>query len=231
METNEIICEALRKQLNTSVDGRAHTLYTENFSGDDVEIEFTFTDSDEIMFINSVTVAGTLKNKWADYELDDITPTKITFKSHAVPPSGTDNIVVSYGKGGTNWIYPDWIKENLSPGSYPRICCIRMPETVRDYFGYDSTVPAEFKYHNVPVQVTVLDHEKGMTTLDGVSTDAPQVVTKLSRQVNDFIEDYWRTVTYPACFHAEPSRNGLRKPPGSQLYMEDITINLENIRL
>lgn len=230
MESNEILVEALRKQFNSSISRRAHTLSSESFSGDGVETEFPLTDSDEISFIDSVTVDDVEQQKWQDYEIDDMLPRIITFKSHAIPGSGTDNIVVSYGKGGTNWIFHDWTQPDLSPSSYPRVTCIRLPEMEKEFSGHDYATETEHKYRNVPVQVTILAHHKGMVNLDGTNRSPPEFVTKLSRQISDFILDKWRYVTYPALFHATVTRNGLRKPPGSDLYHEDLTINFEQIR-
>jgi hypothetical protein len=230
MESNEVLVEALRRKFNSSISGRAHTLYSESFSGDGSEDTFTLTDSNYISFIDSVTVNSIELHKWRDYTIDDILPRTITFKPHAIPGTGTDNIVIAYGKGGVNWIYHDWTQESLKPSSYPRIACIRLPETRKDYIGYDSTSGKEHKYYNVPVQVTILAHEKGMITFDGVKKSPPEFITALSNQIKDFIEDFWRDVTYPELFHPTISRQGLRKPAGSDLYSEDITINFENIQ-
>jgi len=113
---NEIefaIINDLRHNITDPLSRGSSGLSTQN--GDDAETDFTIPASKSL----SITVDGTLQKYGVDYTINSA-GTTISFVT--APPTGTNNVVISY-KYGTTWIYPDFNKQNIQISDFPRISC------------------------------------------------------------------------------------------------------------
>ncbi|MBU2249075.1 MAG: hypothetical protein KKD77_20175 [Gammaproteobacteria bacterium] len=121
-------------------------------------------------------------NKWEDYDLDlQNGNVSGTFTS------GSNNVVVSYKNGSTNWIYPNLAKETLSSTSYPRINVgIVSDSGIR--IGTEAGTPADI-YETIRFQVDIWVKER-YTYSDGTITHAgPHLAMYLARQMIKAFED------------------------------------------
>ena len=112
-----VIVEFLRSKL-TDPRSRAESLVTDTFSGTGVAQICTLTPAtnNHAYAITDVSVDSSSVSKWVDYNID-----MQNQNISGTFASGTDNIVVTYKTGTTNWIYSDLAKTSLKTSSYPRI--------------------------------------------------------------------------------------------------------------
>jgi hypothetical protein len=123
-EPVDILVEFLRaeyKEPARSSYSKRHTNTTETFSGDDLETEFVVS-SPKLLCVNSVSVGGTDKAKYVEYDID-LRNNKIVFKT--APITGSNNISVDYDYNniGQSWIYPrdPEREQKLTKADYPRV--------------------------------------------------------------------------------------------------------------
>jgi len=117
LEILDTIQDFLRSSDCISTTLRGVTTTSQQFSGDDVETEFTLTNSPKN--IRSITVGGTSLYIFKDFTINYDTKV-ITFNS--APATGVNNIVVSYDYGSSgDKIYSDYPRDDLSIDSYPRV--------------------------------------------------------------------------------------------------------------
>jgi hypothetical protein len=135
-EPEDLIVDFLRKRLS---DPRSrHTATTDTFSGTGAPqtLTLTPTTSNSVQVVTDVQVSAVSQKKFTiyDYDLRAKTVTG-TFAS------GTNNVVVSYDEGTTDWVYSDEPYIDLSASSYPRVRVWKVDENgVR--MGQESTNPA-----------------------------------------------------------------------------------------
>jgi hypothetical protein len=96
---------------------RGVTTVTQEFNGTGAQLAFTLT-STPVRNVRGVTVGGVAQSLRDDWTIDYATGI-LTFV--VAPASGTDNVDVQYDYGSTDSIYPDFPRDNLTLGSYPRI--------------------------------------------------------------------------------------------------------------
>jgi len=125
-EAEDILSEFLRAEVpevkREGLNNR-QTTDSQSFSGDGSTKVFTLTSS--LIAINSVTVGGTIQNKYISYAID-LDNNRITFAT--APGAGTNNVVVSY-ETGSRWINPDDARDDLSERSYPRMEAIPITQS------------------------------------------------------------------------------------------------------
>ncbi len=95
---------------------------SESFDGDTSKKTFIINESSAVLAINSVIVGGITKNKYTEYAID-LDNKLITFVT--APGSGSDNVVISYEKG-SNWVFPDKPRDDISKSKYPRMSVLTL---------------------------------------------------------------------------------------------------------
>jgi len=183
-EPKELIVEFLRHRLT---DPRSrHTSTSDTFSGDGSTKTFTLTPTAgrSVQCITNASVDGTDKLKWQDYTFDPTFQSKVvTFNS--APANGSDNIVITYDEGTTDWIYPDLAKTTLSTTSYP-IMNVLIVNSVGNRMGsYSAPISSTERY-----QIDIWVKEKYVTTIGGKKYEGDKLAMYLARQVNLAFEDY-----------------------------------------
>ncbi len=106
----------LRNQDIFSVSTRGVTTVTEEFDGDGSTKAFQVSHSN-MKNVRSVTVDGVAKTEFTDYTVDYDSYT-INFVS--APGAGTNNVDVQYDYGSDK-IFGDWPRTDLTISSYPRM--------------------------------------------------------------------------------------------------------------
>jgi len=95
---------------------RGVTTVTEEFDGDDNATDFAVTQA-TIKNVRSVTVGGVAQSFGTDYTVNYSTKT-VSFTT--APATGTDNVDIQYDYG-TDKIFPDFPRPDLTISSFPRI--------------------------------------------------------------------------------------------------------------
>lgn len=113
----DTIQDFLRSSDCISISDRNVTTTTDNFSGDNSEVNFTLTNLPKN--IRTVTVDAVTLYNFNDFTTDYETGI-ITFNT--APASGTNNISISYDYGGSgDKIYSDFPRDDLHIQNYPRV--------------------------------------------------------------------------------------------------------------
>jgi len=185
-EPEEVIYNFLRARVDevtrTGLSNRM-TADTQNFSGNASDTEFTLTEQPEC--IVSVVVDGVTQIPYTAYNID-LDNKKIKFAT--APASGTDNIVVSFKKG-SNWIYPDLPRVDLSKNNFPRIGSWQISKTS----GFEEVGDQSNTYDTVVFQIDVLSYKDLLCEVSGESFSGPDVTRYLARQVENAFKDYAKT--------------------------------------
>ncbi|KKK71871.1 hypothetical protein LCGC14_2909570, partial [marine sediment metagenome] len=125
-EAEDILAEFFRAEVSEVTRENLvnrQTTDSQSFNGDGSTKVFTLTNNP--VAINSVTVGGTVQNKYIAYAID-LDNKLITFET--APGAGSSNVVVSYEKG-SNWIFPDKPRGDLDESKYPRISVIPLTQS------------------------------------------------------------------------------------------------------
>lgn len=118
-DENEAIDELLVFLRNSDIlttTQRNVTTATETFSGTGSTTNFSFTNT-SVKNVRSVTVNSVAQTNYVDYTINYVDG-EIDFTS--APASGTDNVEVSLDHGSDR-IFDDWPRDDLSINSYPRV--------------------------------------------------------------------------------------------------------------
>lgn len=118
IDVEDIVTDFLRVYL-TDPRNRAEDTEPQTFnpSLDDTEIILNAPTTGSVSCITNVTINGVTKKKWVDYYWD-YQNRKLTFYNSF---AGTEEVIITYKYGTTNWIYSDKPDEELSATSFPRI--------------------------------------------------------------------------------------------------------------
>ena len=102
-----------------SIGTRGVTTVTEEFNGDNVEVNFTLAQAGA-KNVRTVTVGGVAVAFGSGYTVAYGTSTVVTFAT--APAGGTDNVDITYDYGTTgDNIYPDFPRDDITISSFPRI--------------------------------------------------------------------------------------------------------------
>ena len=186
-----VLVEFLRRRL-TDPRNRAESTVTDTFSGTGAAQICTLTPAvnNKAYAITDVSVASSSITKWVDYDID-----MQNQNISGTFASGTDNVVVTYKTGTTNWIYSDLAKTSLSSSSYPRIN-ISLVSSVGDFTGnYKSDI-----IESIHFQTDIWVKEDYIYN-DGTNKwSGSHLALYLARQIVKQFEDYNNDV-YPILFN------------------------------
>lgn len=150
-EIKEELVVFLRNSDVFTISQRGVLTTTEEFNGTGSETSFQVSQA-TIKNVRSVTVGGAIQTYKTDYDVD-YTNNTVTFST--APSSGTNNVDIQYDYG-TDKIYSDFPRNDLSINSFPRMAV--------DILGVE-TEPAGYGNANVSnVDITVVVYDK--STID-----------------------------------------------------------------
>jgi len=186
IEPENILAELIRtttdEPTRTGLSSRISST-TQLFDGDNTTTEFTL--SQNLSSITSITVNSTTQQKYLDFQIDTYN-NKITFTN--APSNGTDNIEINY-KYGTNWIYGDKPRIDLSRSSYPRITVIKLIENSEP-----QGTSEDDTFDIITFQVDIITYnDMVLTTSRTDAVEGHEAAVEISRNVKNNIKNNWRT--------------------------------------
>ena len=114
----------IRWKTNSLDDKSRTTETTETFDGNDSDTDFVLGQSTTLRYVKSVSIGGTPQTFGTDYTFifpgPERTGTTGAILFTVAPPTGTDNISVTYGYNKT-MTYTDFPKVQLGADQYPRM--------------------------------------------------------------------------------------------------------------
>lgn len=119
----------IRNQDILSIATRGVTTVTEEFNGDNSTTTFNLANSTS-KNIRTVTVDAAAQTFGVDFTFDLVAAT-VTFI--VAPPSGTDNVDVTYDFGPTDKIFPDFPMADKKLSDFPRIAVELISGTTAEY--------------------------------------------------------------------------------------------------
>jgi len=161
------------------------------------EFQLTPTAGTSVSHIDYVTVDGVTKTKWQDYYID-FKNEKIIFYTGITL---NDPVVVAYGEGTTDWIYPDKSNKKLNSLAFPRINVLIIGDPGVRLGNYEAPVEA------VPrIQIDVWTKEKQdnqIFTIDGSKYTGEDLAEYLSYKITEAFEDN-EDELFPALYGYDP---------------------------
>lgn len=195
-EPDKILAEFLRAYCPEPVRQNfslRQTQIIETFDGTGAQTVFT-VGTLPLNAVVDVKIATVSQQKFAEYSFD-LRAGTITFAT--APPSGTDNIEITYITG-SNWIFPDRPDINLSKGSYPRVSVEQIDGSQEVLGMFDDQT-----WDSITIQIDVWTKENLKVTFNSQTLANQDVVDLIARQIQQTLRDNWRTrlcpdvLTYP----------------------------------
>jgi hypothetical protein len=192
-----ILVDFLRKNV-TDPRGRI-TSNSETLTATASQTDFTLTPTagKTLSYITSVTVDAVSKTKWQDYYIDFKNQKVIFFTGLTAGQS----VVITYGEGATDWIYPDKANVKLNALSFPRMNILVIGAPGTRLGNYEAPVEA------VPrIQVDIWTKEKQdnqIFTIDGNKYTGEDLAEYLAYQVTQAFENNEEEL-FPALYGYDP---------------------------
>lgn len=197
LSPKNIITDFLRKNVT---DPRTRiTTTSDTFTATASQTSFTLTPTTgkTLSHIISVTSNSVAQTKWQDYYIDFKNQKIIFFTGISVGLS----VVVSYGEGTTNWIYPDKPNTALVATSFPRMNVLVVSSPGKRVGNYEAPVEA------VPrIQIDIWTKEKQdgqIFTISGSKYTGEELAEYLSYQVTEAFEDN-ESELFPVLYGYDP---------------------------
>jgi len=192
-----IIVDFLRKNITDPRVRISSTSDSFTATAGQTSFSLTPTTGKSVSYIDSVTVNAATKVKWQDYYID-FKGEKIVFFTGV---SLSDAVVVTYGEGSTDWIYPDKPNETLGPLKFPRMNVLVVGSPGKRLGNYEAPVEA------VPrIQVDIWTKEKQdnqIFTIDGDKYTGDDLAEYLAYQVTQAFENSEEEL-FPALYGYDP---------------------------
>ena len=112
-----IIVDFLRKNVSDPRERISETSDTFTATAAQTSFTLTPTSGSTYSYIESVTVDAVASVKWRDYYIDQRNQKVIFFTAM----SGGEEVIITYGEGTSDWIFPDKPKKKLNALAFPRI--------------------------------------------------------------------------------------------------------------
>ena len=192
-----IIVDFLRKNVEDPRERISSKSETLTATASQTEFSLTPTSGNTLSYINTVTVDTVTKVKWQDYYIDTKNEKVIFF----TVMSGGESVIISYGEGSTDWIFPDKPRKTLNALSFPRmnVKIISAPGTRQG--NYEAPVEAVMR---VQIDIWTKEKQNGQIfTIDGNKYTGEDLAEYLSWQVTKAFEDNEKQL-FPALYGYNP---------------------------
>ena len=192
-----ILVDFLRKNV-TDPRGRITTT-SDTFTATASQTTFSLTPTTgkSLSHVISVTSNSVAQSKWEDYYIDFKNETIVFYTGIGIGLS----VVVSYGEGTTNWIYPDKPNTELTAISFPRMNVLVVSSPGTRLGNYEAPVEA------VPrIQVDIWTKEKQdgqIFTIGGNKYTGEELGEYLAYQVTEAFENN-ESELFPAIYGYDP---------------------------
>ena len=192
-----ILVDFLRKNV-TDPRGRI-TSTSDSFTSTASQTSFSLspTSGKALSHIISITVDGTTKIKWQDYYFDFKKEKVVFFTGLTVGAA----VIITYGEGETNWIFPDKPNKKLTALSFPRINIFVVGNPGARLGNYEAPVEA------VPrIQVDIWTKEKQdnqIFKIDGNNYTGEDLAEYIAYKITEAFEDN-ESELFPALYGYDP---------------------------
>lgn len=182
-EPEEIIVDFLRANL---VDPNGtHTASSQTFSGDGATTVFTLTPAQAVQVVTSITISSVAQKKFVDYDYD-LRAKTITFT--VAPANASNNIVVNFDKGNTDWIFTGYTDFTVTNPNFPRIEVKRIDESGTRAGSEGTTIPATF-LSSIQFQIDFYQRNSNTTfTIGGKVYATYDLLRLFARQTINFLK-------------------------------------------
>ena len=181
-EPEEIIYNFLRARVGELTrDGLSDrtSLDSQTFTGDGSTTEFTFTNQPNCIISATVNSIAQIPYQHFNIDLDN---KKIKFET---APADTVDVVVNF-RTGSNWIYPDSPRENLTKNSFPRIASYQLSKSS----DFEELGDTSDTYDTALFQLDVLAYKDQICTTLNDTVTGVDVSKYLARQIENAFKDY-----------------------------------------
>jgi len=192
-----IIVDFLRKNVT---DPRTRiTSTSDSFTATASQTSFSLTPTSgySLSHITSVTVDAVASTKWQDYYIDFKNEKIVFFTGLTVGQA----VVITYGEGTTNWIYPDKANKKLTALAFPRINVLVVGTPGKRLGNYEAPIEA------VPrIQIDIWTKEKQdnqIFTIDGDKYTGEDLAEYLAYKITEAFEDNEEEL-FPALYGYDP---------------------------
>jgi len=197
LSPKNIITDFLRKNL-TDPRGRISS-NSDTFTSTASQTSFSLTPTagNSVSYIDSITVNAVAKVKWQDYYIDFKSEKIIFFTGLSL----ADAVIINYGEGSSDWIFPDKPNEKLTALAWPRINVKIISSPGKRLGNYEAPVEATPR-----VQIDIWTKEKQdnqIFTIDGSKYTGGDLAEYLAYQVIKAFEDNEEEL-FPALYGYDP---------------------------
>ncbi len=198
LNPKNIITEFLRKNITDPRGRISSNSNTITATAGQTEFDITPSTDKSMSYITSVTVDGTTKTKWRDYHIDQQNK-KITFFSGL---AAGEEVIITFGEGSTDWIYPDKPYKSLNRSSFPRMS-VRIISAPGTRLGnYEAPVEAVAR---IQVEIWTKQKQDGQIfAIDGVNYSGETLADYLVWQINKAFEENEEEL-FPVMYGYDPA--------------------------
>ena len=192
-----IIVDFLRKNVTDPRTRISSTSDTFTATAAQTSFSLSPTAGKTLSHIISATIAGVASVKWKDYYIDFKNEKVIFFTG----VTSGDTVVITYGEGTTNWIYPDKPNEKLSATAFPRMNILIIGNPGVRLGNYEAPVEA------IPrIQIDIWAKEKQddqIFTIGSSKYTGEDLTEYLSYKITEAFEDNEEEL-FPALYGYDP---------------------------
>ena len=192
-----ILVDFLRKNVSDPRERTTSNIETLTATAEQTSFSLTPTAGKTLSYIDSIKVDGTASVKWQDYYIDFKNQKIIFFTGLTVGQS----LVITYGEGSTDWIFPGKANKKLNALSFPRINIIVIGTPGSRLGNYEAPVEA------VPrIQVDIWAKEKQdnqIFTIGGDKYTGEDLAEYIAYQITQAFENNEEEL-FPALYGYDP---------------------------
>jgi len=223
IDPEDIVSDFLRVRL-IDPQARAEASTSETFAATLSQTDFSLTSPvGSVSCVTSVTVEGVTKKKWLDF-FWDYQNSKITFFTGL---SLSDEVIITYKYGASNWIFSDRPDQRLKESGFPRISIFNVSGSARRLGQYDAPMES-----SIMLQIDTWAKNGQIFTINGKKYSNEYYGRFLSRKVTKAFEDN-ESDLFP-CLYNYICTGGPREAPYTEEFQAHHTVtevNLKGLRL
>jgi hypothetical protein len=204
---------------------RAETSETQTFNpgASDTVITLASPSEGSVSCVTEVTIDGATSKKWQDYHWDYQTG-KLTFFSAF---AGTEEVIVTYKYGTSNWIYSDRPDQELSSTNFPRISIFTVTNTGQRLGEYNAPVEG-----SIVLQIDIWSKDGYVKTINSRSYSNNYITRYLGNRVTRAFEKF-ESDLFPLLYGYDPNSMARDAPYSSQYqaFHSIVEVNLKGLSM
>ena len=192
-----ILVDFLRKNVSDPRERTTSNSETLTATAGQTSFSLTPTAGKTLSYIESITVDAVATTKWQTYYIDFKNQKVVFFTGLTVGQS----VVITYGEGSTDWIYPGKANKKLNALSFPRINILVVSSPGSRLGNYEAPVEATPR-----IQVDIWTKEKQdnqIFTIGGDKYTGEDLAEYLAYQITQAFENNEEEL-FPALYGYDP---------------------------